>query len=322
MLSEYKFQLDQKIDEFLQSLPQQEIYDPIKHIVGLGGKRFRSSVLLLITDLFDGDINLAFDEAVAIELFHNFTLIHDDIMDEAPLRRGEQTVHIKWNENIGILSGDILYAVSNQLIANSINNINPAVNQLFQRTSIEVCEGQAMDMEFESREDVPMKEYLKMIKLKTAVLVGCSMQIGALIAKSSQENIQNIYDFGVNLGIAFQIHDDILDVFPEKENFGKQVAGDIIEGKKTVLSLNAIEKIDSNQKKDFIELLNSNALSDEDKIQAVKGFYTELDVLEDAVDLKNKYFELALANLTKLDLSQNKKDKLKSFAEFLMNRNY
>ena len=322
MLSEYKFQLDQKIDEFLQSLPQQEIYDPIKHIVGLGGKRFRSSVLLLITDLFDGDINLAFDEAVAIELFHNFTLIHDDIMDEAPLRRGEQTVHIKWNENIGILSGDILYAVSNQLIANSINNINPAVNQLFQRTSIEVCEGQAMDMEFESREDVPMKEYLKMIKLKTAVLVGCSMQIGALIAKSSQENIHNIYDFGVNLGIAFQIHDDILDVFPEKENFGKQVAGDIIEGKKTVLSLNAIEKIDSNQKKDFIELLNSNALSDEDKIQAVKGFYTELDVLEDAVDLKNKYFELALANLTKLDLSQNKKDKLKSFAEFLMNRNY
>jgi geranylgeranyl diphosphate synthase, type II len=322
MLSEYKFQLDQKIDEFLQSLPQQEIYDPIKHIVGLGGKRFRSSVLLLITDLFDGDINLAFDEAVAIELFHNFTLIHDDIMDEAPLRRGEQTVHIKWNENIGILSGDILYAVSNQLIANSINNINPAVNQLFQRTSIEVCEGQAMDMEFESREDVPMKEYLKMIKLKTAVLVGCSMQIGALIAKSSQENIQNIYDFGVNLGIAFQIHDDILDVFPEKENFGKQVAGDIIEGKKTVLSLNAIEKIDSNQKKDFIELLNSNALSDEDKIQSVKGFYTELDVLEDAVDLKNKYFELALANLTKLDLSQNKKDKLKSFAEFLMNRNY
>lgn len=322
MLSEYKFQLDQKIDEFLHSLPQQEIYNPIKHIVGLGGKRFRSSVLLLITDLFDGDINIAFDEAVAIELFHNFTLIHDDIMDEAPLRRGEQTVHKKWNENIGILSGDILYAVSNQLIANSINNINPAINQLFQKTSIEVCEGQAMDMEFESLEDVPMKEYLKMIELKTAVLVGCAMQIGALIAKSSQENIHNIYDFGVNLGIAFQIHDDILDVFPEKENFGKQVAGDIIEGKKTVLSLNAIEKIDSNKKKDFIELLNSNAFPDQEKIQLVKEFYTELNVLEEAVDLKNKYFELALVNLTKLDLPENKKDKLKSFAEFLMNRNY
>jgi len=322
MLSEYKFQLDQKIDEFLHSLPHQKIYDPIKHIVGLGGKRFRSSVLLLITDLFDGDINMAFDEAVAIELFHNFTLIHDDIMDEAPLRRGKQTVHKKWNENIGILSGDILYAVSNQLIANSINNFNPAINQLFQRTSIEVCEGQAMDMEFESREDVPMKEYLKMIELKTAVLVGCSMQIGTLIAKSSLENIDNIYDFGVNLGIAFQIHDDILDVFPEKENFGKQVAGDIIEGKKTILSLYAIEKIESKKKKDFIELLNSNAYPDEEKIQLVKNFYNELNVLENAVELKNKYYELAIANLTKLDLSKNKKDKLKTFAEFLMNRNY
>ena len=322
MLSEYKFQLDQKIDEFLHSLPQQEIYAPIKHIVGLGGKRFRSSVLLLITDLFNGDINAAFDEAIAVELFHNFTLIHDDIMDEAPLRRGEQTVHKKWDENIGILSGDILYAVSNQVIAKSINNSNLAINQLFQKTSIEVCEGQAMDMAFESREDVPMSEYLKMIELKTAVLVGCSMQMGALIATSSQENIKNIYDFGVNLGIAFQIHDDILDVFPDKDNFGKQVAGDILEGKKTVLSLKAIEKIDSNRKKDFIELLNSNNVNDKEKIRLVIGFFKELNVLEDAINLKNKYYKLALTNLSKLDLAENKKDKLKNFAEFLMNRNY
>jgi geranylgeranyl diphosphate synthase, type II len=322
MLSEYKFKLDQKIDEFLQNLPPLEIYNPIKHIVGLGGKRFRSSVLLLITDLFNGDINAAFDEAIAVELFHNFTLIHDDIMDEAPLRRGEQTVHKKWDENIGILSGDILYAVSNQVIAKSINNSNLAINQLFQKTSIEVCEGQAMDMAFESREDVPMSEYLKMIELKTAVLVGCSMQMGALIATSSQENIKNIYDFGVNLGIAFQIHDDILDVFPDKDNFGKQVAGDILEGKKTVLSLKAIEKIDSNRKKDFIELLNSNNVNDKEKIRLVIGFFKELNVLEDAINLKNKYYKLALTNLSKLDLAENKKDKLKNFAEFLMNRNY
>ena len=322
MLSEYKFKLDQKLDEFLLSLPSQEIYEPIKHIVGLGGKRFRSSVLLLITDLFNGDLNDALDEAVAIELFHNFTLIHDDIMDQAPLRRGEETVHTKWNENTGILSGDILYAVSNQLIASSKNNRNSAINQLFQKTAIEVCEGQANDMAFESREDVSIAEYIDMIKLKTAVLVGCAMKIGALIAKSSKLNSENIYDFGVNLGIAFQIHDDILDVFPEKESFGKQVAGDIIEGKKTILSLKAIEKIDSDRKNKFVELLNSNKVEDKEKIHQVMGLYEQLDVLQDANELKNKYYELALSNLSNLELSNDKKDKLKSFAEFLMNRNY
>ncbi len=322
MLSEYKLKLDQKLDEFLQSLPSQDIYQPIKHIVGLGGKRFRSSVLLLITDLFNGDVRDAFDEAVAVELFHNFTLIHDDIMDQAPLRRGKETVHKKWDENTGILSGDILYAVANQLIAKSKNSTNPSINQLFQKTSIEVCEGQAMDMAFESREDVPMEEYLDMIKLKTAVLVGCAMQIGALIAKSSEENISNIYDFGVNLGIAFQIHDDILDVFPDKENFGKQVAGDILEGKKTVLSLKALEKIDLNRKQELIDLLNTNKVADKEKIRLVVDLYTELNVLQDANDLKNKYYKLALSNLSKLELTTDKKDKLKSFAAFLMNRNY
>ena len=322
MLSEYKDKLDKKLDEFLKDLPDLHIYQPIKHIVGLGGKRFRSSVLLLITDLFDGNINDAIDEAISIELFHNFTLIHDDIMDDAPLRRGKKTVHVKWDENTGILSGDILYAISNQVIAKSVNSYNFSINQLFQKTAIEVCEGQALDMAFESREEVALEDYIKMIQLKTAVLVGCAMQIGTLVAKASNENQKYIYDFGVNLGIAFQIHDDILDVFPEKQNFGKQVAGDIIEGKKTVLSIKAIHKIQPKRKKAFIGLLNSNEVDDLEKIQLVTDVYNELDVLNDAVSLKNKYYQLALDNLSKLSLTKDKKDKLKDFAEFLMNRDY
>ena len=322
MLSEYKIKLDKKIDQFLKELPDLQIYEPIKHIVGLGGKRFRSSVLLLITDLFGGNINDAIDEAISIEFFHNFTLIHDDIMDEAPLRRGKETVHVKWDENTGILSGDILYAISNQVIAKSVNSHNSSINQLFQKTAIQVCEGQAMDMAFESRKEVHIEHYIKMIELKTAVLVGCAMQIGALVAKASTANLKNIYDFGVNLGIAFQIHDDILDVYPEKQNFGKQVAGDIIEGKKTVLSIKAIEKIQHKRKKEFIDLLNSNEVDDLEKIRLVKDVYDELNVLNDAVHLKNKYYQLALENLSKLSLSDDKKDKLKTFAEFLMNRDY
>ena len=322
MLSEYKIKLDKKIDQFLKELPDLQIYEPIKHIIGLGGKRFRSSVLLLITDLFGGNVNDAIDEAISIEFFHNFTLIHDDIMDEAPLRRGKETVHVKWDENTGILSGDILYAISNQVIAKSVNNHNSSINQLFQKTAIEVCEGQAMDMAFESRKEVHIDHYIKMIELKTAVLVGCAMQIGALVAKASTANLKNIYDFGVNLGIAFQIHDDILDVYPEKQNFGKRVAGDIIEGKKTVLSIKAIEKIQHKRKKEFIDLLNSNEVDDLEKIRLVKDVYDELNVLNDAVCLKNKYYQLALDNLSKLSLSDDKKDKLKVFAEFLMNRDY
>ena len=321
MLSTYKESIDKALDAYLASLPNYPIYDPIRYIVNLGGKRFRSSLTLMISELFCGNPLLAINESMAIELFHNFTLIHDDIMDEASLRRGCETVHKKWSNNEAILSGDLLYALVNKLLATS-EVTSSEIQTIFHQTAIEVCEGQAMDMDFEKRSDVSINEYLLMIKLKTAVLVACALKIGALIGGAKNSDANQLYEFGINLGVAFQIHDDILDVYPSHSSFGKKVGGDIIEEKKTLLYISLLNSASKSE----IDLLNtlysSKDENSEEIISEVKKMYEKYDVLSVANKVKDKYHLAALSNIENLSIEKSNKNRLISFAQDLMSRNF
>ena len=321
MLSTYKESIDKALDAYLASLPNYPIYDPIRYIVNLGGKRFRSSLTLMISELFCGNPLLAINEAMAIELFHNFTLIHDDIMDEASLRRGCETVHKKWSNNEAILSGDLLYAVVNRILATS-KVTSSEIQTLFHQTAIEVCEGQAMDMNFENRSDVSVDEYLLMIKLKTAVLVACALKIGALIGGAKDSDANQLYEFGINLGVAFQIHDDILDVYPSHSSFGKKVGGDIIEEKKTLLYISLLNSASKSEIDQLNTLYSSKDENSEEIISEVKKMYEKYDVLSVANKVKDKYHLAALSNIENLSIEQSNKNRLISFAQDLMSRNF
>ena len=321
MLSTYKESIDKALNAYLASLPNYPIYDPIRYIVNLGGKRFRSSLTLMISELFCGNPLLAINEAMAIELFHNFTLIHDDIMDEASLRRGCETVHKKWSNNEAILSGDLLYALVNKLLATS-EVTSSEIQTLFHQTAIEVCEGQAMDMDFEKRSDVSIDEYLLMIKLKTAVLVACALKIGALIGGAKNSDANQLYEFGINLGVAFQIHDDILDVYPSHSSFGKKVGGDIIEGKKTLLYISLLNSASKSEIDQLNTLYSSKDENSEAIISEVKKMYEKYDVLSVANNVKDKYHLAALSNIENLSIDQSNKNRLISFAQDLMSRNF
>ena len=321
MLSTYKESIDKALDAYLASLPNYPIYDPIRYIVNLGGKRFRSSLTLMISELFCGNPLLAINEAMAIELFHNFTLIHDDIMDEASLRRGCETVHKKWSNNEAILSGDLLYALVNKLLATS-EVTSSEIQTIFHQTAIEVCEGQAMDMDFEKRSDVSIDEYLLMIKLKTAVLVACALKIGALIGGAKDSDANQLYEFGINLGVAFQIHDDILDVYPSHSSFGKKVGGDIIEEKKTLLYISLLNSASKSEIDQLNTLYSSKDENSEEIISEVKKMYEKYDVLSVANKVKDKYHLAALSNIENLSIEQSNKNRLISFAQDLMSRNF
>ena len=321
MLSTYKESIDKALDAYLASLPNYPIYDPIRYIVNLGGKRFRSSLTLMISELFCGNPLLAINEAMAIELFHNFTLIHDDIMDEASLRRGCETVHKKWSNNEAILSGDLLYALVNKLLSTS-EVTSSEIQTIFHQTAIEVCEGQAMDMDFEKRSNVSIDEYLLMIKLKTAVLVACALKIGALIGGAKDSDANQLYEFGINLGVAFQIHDDILDVYPSHSSFGKKVGGDIIEEKKTLLYISLLNSASKSEIDQLNTLYSSKEENSEEIISEVKKMYEKYDVLSVANKVKDKYHLAALSNIENLSIDQSNKNRLISFAQDLMSRNF
>ena len=321
MLIEYKEIIDKELRLFSDKLPLLSIYDPIKYIISNGGKRFRSSLTLMATDLFSNQPLLAINEAIAIELFHNFTLIHDDIMDKAPIRRNLPAVHKKWDENIAILSGDLLYAIVNQLLSNSPSQ-SPTLHQIFQQTAVEVCEGQSLDMEFEKLEIISISDYLKMIQLKTAVLVACSLKMGALIGGASDKDAQLLYDFGFNLGTSFQIHDDILDVFPNENNFGKQVGGDIIEKKKTILFIDFLRKASTEDKNMVNDIIDDKQLSNNQIVSKVKDFYLKYDVLKVAQESKNDFYNKSMVSLRNLSLSDEKKKIIENFSVQLMNRKF
>ena len=319
MLFRYKKIIDKELELYSGNLPSLAIYDPIKYIIGLGGKRFRSSLTLLASDLFCGKPLLSVNEAVAIELFHNFTLIHDDIMDEAPIRRNHQSVHKKWNINDAILSGDLLYALVNKLLSTSSSQ-SPEIHKLFQQTAIEVCEGQSLDMEFENKNDISLAEYINMIQLKTSVLVACALKIGALIGGADLKDANLLYNFGLNLGTAFQIHDDILDVYPNKDSFGKQIGGDIIEKKKTILLVELLRKSSSEDQKMILKTLEDKEMKSNLKVTKIKEYYKKYNVLELAVNSKNEYFEKAIECANQIDISENKKNLVREFSVALMDR--
>jgi len=321
MLERYKEIIDGALLKYLDSLPSYAIYDPIKYIVNLGGKRFRSSLTLLAADLYGGDPVLAIKEAMAIELFHNFTLVHDDIMDEATLRRGQQTVHEKWSTNDAILSGDLLYALVNQILTESKSSNQP-IHSVFHKTAIEVCEGQSLDMIFEEKCEVSEEEYLNMIKLKTAVLVACALKMGAMVGGATETDAQLLYNFGINLGIAFQIHDDILDAYPIGEKFGKKIGGDILEKKKTLMFISMLNQLSEKEKIHVNSIYESNDIEEKEIVDEIKVLYNKYGVLDLAVRRKDNYHAEAISNIMQTSLSEASKEALMSFAKNLMNRNY
>lgn len=292
----------------------QELYDPISYILSLGGKRLRPALCLAATDLFGGNVNEALQPAMAIEVFHNFSLIHDDIMDEAPLRRGKPTVHKKWDTNIAILSGDAMLVKAYQYISQVSPSILPQVLEVFSQTAIEVCEGQQYDLNFESLEDVSEDDYVKMIKLKTSVLLGCALKVGAFIAKASENDAQAIYDFGVNIGIAFQIQDDILDAFGESDKFGKLSGGDILNDKKTILMIYA-----QSHSSELVNWFGASSDADE-KIKAVKGIFVNCGAKAYAEKRMHEFYDLAIANLNSIQLQSPMKQELADFAKYLILR--
>jgi geranylgeranyl diphosphate synthase, type II len=296
------------------------LYDPIRYMISLGGKRLRPSLLMMSHELFAGNPEDVIQPALAIEVFHNFTLLHDDIMDKAPLRRSRETVHKKWNPDIAILSGDTMFVLSCQLMMNVKNEFIRDVLDTFFKTAISVCEGQQLDMDFESIENVSIEDYMNMISLKTASLIGCSTYIGALCSGAGKTDANHMYEFGKNLGIAFQLHDDILDVYGDAEKFGKQVGGDILANKKTYLLLTALQKAGGNIKSELQEWLRSTDFIPEKKIESIISIYEKLDVRRHASEKMEFYFRNALDHLEEVKTPPGSKDALLSLAEQLMIR--
>lgn len=296
------------------------LYEPIDYILGLGGKRIRPVLTLMTAEIFGAAYQKALPAALAVEVFHNFSLVHDDIMDDAPLRRGKETVHEKWNLNTGILSGDAMIILAYQYFERYEPRIFRDLAKLFSKTAIEVCEGQQWDVDFENREDVTIPEYLKMIQYKTAVLVAAAMKMGAIIAETSEENCELIYEFGLNLGLAFQLQDDYLDAFGDPETFGKQVGGDIIENKKTYLYLKAQEFATATQKEELMHLFSIHPEDNSEKINSVKQIFNATGASELTQKAIQEFTLKAFETLQKINIDNEKKEILKSFGENLMGR--
>lgn len=296
------------------------LYEPVTYILGLGGKRIRPVLTLMSAEIFDADYKDALPAALAVEVFHNFSLIHDDIMDDAPLRRGNETVHEKWDVNTGILSGDAMLILAYQYFEQYEPLIFRELAKLFSKTALEVCEGQQWDVDFENREDVTLPEYLKMIQYKTAVLLGAAMKMGAIIAQTSMQNANFIYDFGQHLGIAFQLQDDYLDAYGNPETFGKQVGGDIIENKKTYLYLKAIEYATVEQKEQLLHLYSIKPQDNFEKIESVKELFIATGASAATQNAIQEYTQKAFDTLNKLEIHPDKKSILRAFGENLMGR--
>jgi len=293
------------------------LYEPCNYFLQIGGKRIRPVLTLLGNELF-AEINQdAFEVATAIELFHNFTLIHDDMMDAASLRRGMQTVHTKYNSNIALLGGDVMLIKAYEYLAKINSEYLARILQLFNKTAAEVCEGQQLDMDFESQDNVSLDDYIEMIGLKTSVLLAAALQMGAIIGGASEGNCNHLYQFGLNLGIAFQIQDDYLDAFGDPGKFGKEVGGDIKQNKKTILFLHALEVANDLQKLRIRQLIQENPA---DKVQQMLNIFKECNVDAWANELKEKYYQIALKHLDDIAVTSLRKKALIELAEFLIQR--
>jgi len=301
--------------------PQQPVslYDPAEYFLGLGGKRIRPVLCLMGNELFDVINPDSYPVATAIELFHNFTLIHDDIMDKAPLRRGMQTVHEKYGAPTALLSGDVMLVVAYDYLNRIKSHYIHKIIQLFNKTAKQVCEGQQLDMDFEMQETVQLPDYLRMIELKTSVLIAASLQLGAILGGAQEGNQKHLYQFGKNLGMAFQVQDDYLDAFGDPEKFGKQVGGDIMANKKTFLMIHAMEAGSPGQVRELKELVKENA---EDKINKVLDIFRQCGIDKWAFDLKEKYIADAFSHLDEIAVLSARKKPLKELAYFLVQREH
>lgn len=311
-----KFIQDQKFGE-----SPRELYEPITYILSLGGKRIRPLLSVLAYGLYQNDPKKILSQATAVEVFHNFTLMHDDIMDQAPLRRGKATVHEKWNHNIAILSGDVMMVKAYDLLLPTEPALLPEVLRLFNKTAAEVCEGQQFDMNFESEPQVTEESYLNMIRLKTAVLLGFALQLGGILAGAGREDIQKLYDFGVNIGVGFQLKDDLLDVFADQAKFGKQVGGDIISNKKTFLLIKALELVKGKEADELMFWLSQIEFDKEEKVQAVKAIYEKLGIKTLTETKMSGYFEAGFKQFESISFNHsNYFNELRQITENLIHR--
>lgn len=298
------------------------LYNPVAYALGMGGKRLRPVMVLLACNLFRKTVDYAFPAALAIEVFHNFTLLHDDIMDKAEMRRNSLSVYKKYNENIAILSGDAMSIMAyNYLLQSNSANLVEMI-RLFSKTALEVCEGQQFDMDFETRTDVSIPEYLNMIRLKTAVLLACSLKIGALTADAPQKTADLLYKYGLNLGIAFQLQDDLLDVFANQDKFGKKIGGDIVSNKKTFLLLKALELADGQSKSVLQDWIFRKEFDDVEKITAITEIYNKLNIKSITEECIDEYYQSALTVLQEIDLPEVNKKELLHLGEMIMNRDH
>jgi len=322
MLSFEKAQeiINREIESLVINREPVELYKPVKYILSIGGKRIRPALVLMACNLFSDTITHAIKPALAIEIFHNFTLLHDDIMDNSVLRRNRPTVHEKWNQNVAILSGDVMSILSYRFIGDCSAEILPDILDLFTTTALEVCEGQQYDMNYESRNDITGDDYIKMITLKTSVLIAASLKLGAMIGGASHTDSDFMYEFGKNLGIAFQIRDDLLDVYGNTEKFGKKIGTDIIANKKTYLILKALEEADDESGKILRKLISTKNIDPEEKITTITGILNRLGIREIAELESKEYYNKALRAFDLVTVNSKQKKSLKDFVKQLMER--
>ena len=319
-LKELQDKVIKKINELSFNKAPSELYEPIGYTLHSGGKRIRPALVLAACNLFSDDVDAAMQSALGFEVFHNFTLIHDDIMDNSDKRRNRPSVHKKWDVNTAILSGDAMVIEAYKLIAKTPANALPKVLQLFNKTAMEVCEGQQYDMNFETENEVTIEEYLKMIRLKTAVLIAGGLKTGALLANSDSSDADLLYEFGINLGLAFQLQDDLLDVYADEKTFGKPVGGDIAEGKKTFLFLSSLEKANDTDKKRLQSLFFDNEIERTTKINGVTNLYNKYNIRKLTLKHISEYYKKALSALAEINVPKERKEVLYSFSDMIMKR--
>ncbi len=319
-LTPYRKLLEEQLPEVSRNKEPNELYEPIGYILKLGGKRLRPILTLLAADAY-GNADAALNQALAVEVFHNFTLIHDDIMDNAPLRRGKETVHEKWDLNRAILSGDAMMIQAYDLLIRKQEGKAAELFKVFNKVALEVCEGQQFDVNFETGQNITQEDYLNMIRLKTSVLLGAALELGAIVSEAPSADRKYLYDFGVKLGIAFQIKDDLLDVYGDPEKFGKQVGGDILANKKTLLMLHVIENAQGDDTTELNTWLAQNG-NPEGKVKAVTQLFTKLGAKEHASTVMNDYYNQAMHALGNTSMAEDKKQGFTGFADWLMHRDY
>lgn len=314
--------INNRLESLELPLVPNDLYAPIKYVLSVGGKRIRPLLMLATYNMYKDSVSEILNQAVAIEMYHNYTLLHDDLMDKADMRRGKLTVHKKWNENVALLSGDAMLVLAYQLMSDTTSTFKDDVLKLFSRTALEICEGQQYDMDFEKKQVVSESEYIEMIRLKTSVLLACSLKIGAILAGSPVPDAEMLYKFGENLGLAFQLQDDYLDVYGDKSIFGKNIGGDIICNKKTYLLIRALELSDESQHKELSAWINAENFIPEDKIKAVTSIYNSVGIREVTEKRIIHYTQLASSCLEHLSVSEEKKGVLYDILSQLSIRNH